>query len=323
MTRPTPSSSTPVASGSSVPAWPTLRVPSTPRELGHDVVGRPRRRLVDDEQARRAARRSSRGWRRRRRRRASARGPRRAAEDALDALGAPLDVVGPEHQVGRALEPGLPADRALEPHPVLAERRRAPRRRPRPGEACRSRRSAWSQVAVDDDLVIVTSSSRSSSSRSSSSATISRSSSLSRAVRGYFGWIAGRACGTEPSGRPPATIVVGVEHLDLGERPHEPLDLVEHLEHVRLGARDHRHPELGPLPLVLVRRPRRRDTWYRRRSPSTMGRTHRPLLLQRVAVGDEQLEDDERQRDHRGQVRRSRRRSPTTFGRSRAPRRSR
>ena len=39
-----------MASGSSVPEWPTLRVPSTPAGLGDDVVAGPAGRLVDDRE---------------------------------------------------------------------------------------------------------------------------------------------------------------------------------------------------------------------------------------------------------------------------------
>ena len=48
--RPRPTSSTPVASGSSVPAWPTRRCAVDPAQLGDDVVRRPARRLVDDDE---------------------------------------------------------------------------------------------------------------------------------------------------------------------------------------------------------------------------------------------------------------------------------
>ena len=45
------SGSTPVASGSSVPVWPTRRVPSARRTRADDVVRSRARRLVDDEDA--------------------------------------------------------------------------------------------------------------------------------------------------------------------------------------------------------------------------------------------------------------------------------
>ena len=51
VTRPRPTSNTPVASGSRVPAWPTRRCPKMPPAARHDVVRGPAGRLVDDHQA--------------------------------------------------------------------------------------------------------------------------------------------------------------------------------------------------------------------------------------------------------------------------------
>ena len=82
--------------------------------LGHHVVAGPARGLVDDDEAvgtrrpRAAAAHPVARARARARGRAAARG--QPAEEVLDPAGAADDVVGPEHQLGRALHPGLVAD---------------------------------------------------------------------------------------------------------------------------------------------------------------------------------------------------------------------
>ena len=185
VTLPTPSSSTPVASGSRVPEWPTLRVPSRPRALATTSWLVQPGRLVDDGQAV-GARRST------------------------------------GHRVAVDVESSASTRRSARGRPAGCPRpggRRAPRRRAgtrssgvrftrawRP-TAVRSRCACLAErlehvlvvvvaaeaVVVDDRPVedasqstdmIVTSSSRSSSIRSSSSARISWNSWLSRAVRG-------------------------------------------------------------------------------------------------------------------------------------------
>ena len=158
-----------MASGSSVPEWPTLRVPRTPRALATTSW------LVQP-----AALSTT----------ASPSGPAGAAfghryslvvdlaQDLLDARGAARDVVGLEDQLGRALEPGLAADGGLERVAVLGQRLEHVLVVVRAAEACRSTRWRGGGRGRSRRDMIVTSSSRSSSMRSSSSARISRNSSL-------------------------------------------------------------------------------------------------------------------------------------------------
>ena len=132
VTLPTPSSSTPVASGSSVPEWPTLRVPSSAAGLGHHVVAGPAGRLVDDGQP------VGPGRSRLRHRLVVvvdlARGPLRGA-----AAPRPTSS-GLNTQLGRALHAGLAADGALQARAGARPAPPAPlRRRPRP-RGCRSTR---------------------------------------------------------------------------------------------------------------------------------------------------------------------------------------
>src|SRR3954452_16742310 len=113
VTDPTPTSRTPVASGSSVPAWPTRRSPSWRRHTattswlvmpaGLSTTHRPwtggglRLGIVAP------------GW-------------RVVAQGALRALGQTDDVVGPDLEHGRLAGVDLVADGALHRPPVLAQR---------------------------------------------------------------------------------------------------------------------------------------------------------------------------------------------------------
>src|SRR4051812_14114955 len=84
--------------------------------------------------------------------------------------------------------------------------------------------------------------------RSNSSATTSRMTSLTRSMRGYR-FVLMTRCSLFVQIHPAAT---GFDHLDLGERPHEPLHLVEDVLDVGGAAAHGRHAQPGALPEILL-----------------------------------------------------------------------
>ena len=140
--------------------------------------------------------------------------------------------------------------------------------------------------------VTVTSSRRSSSMRSSSSATISRTSSFRRAVRGILGASPGccRAGGSLVDLHP---VAVDRRHLDAR-------GTTTRTARPRRGPRRAwrsvptrpRHAEPGPLPLVLVARPRPRRRGTGAAPRRAIGRTHGPLVLERAAVGQVEVDGE-------------------------------
>ena len=107
MTLPTPRSSTPGGVGVEGAGVADLAGAEQPAGLGHHVVARPPGRLVDDREA-------------------VGTGHHvvvvDVAQHLFEARRAAADVVGLEHQLGRALHPGLATDGALEAVALLAER---------------------------------------------------------------------------------------------------------------------------------------------------------------------------------------------------------
>ena len=116
VTSPTPTTSTPVALGSSVPAWPIRRSPRRRRSMPTTSwLVTPAGLSTIDSPWTVGGRRAPPS--RRRRAAVGAIG----AQDVLDALGGADDVVGPEVEDRRLLRPHLAVDRRLDAPPVLLE----------------------------------------------------------------------------------------------------------------------------------------------------------------------------------------------------------
>ena len=176
--------------------------------------------------------------------------------------------------------------RPMAPLELPADARRAPRgpprRRPRPpASRRRPRRGAGRRRCRP--TVMVTSSRRSSSRRSSSSARISRTSSLRRAVRGYCRetpWLAPAASSLDLH-----PVALGRHHLDLGERPHEPLD---RRRSARRRGPPTRRRRRTPAPALVRRRACRSrpvQAPNRRRAPSRIGRITARFSFSECASG--------------------------------------
>ena len=240
-----------MASGSSVPEWPTFRSPRTPRALADDVVATSSPPACRPRRGRRASPSPSAssgvvGSSRRRRTAVS----RRIVVDRAR----PCAIAGRRagtSSSASASGAALAADRGLQPRPVLAERlEHLVVASPRRGAVEEDHGAAQVGVDVDrgdghqlealvvDALELVGRGSRAAARSPAPCGGTGRAALLRGGRR--------RPRSLEP---PP----LGRHHLDLGERPHEALDLVDDLASAwRWLTGDHREPEPGPLPLVLV-----------------------------------------------------------------------
>ena len=92
-------------------------------------------------------------------------------------------------------------------------------------------------------------------------------------------------------------------HVDLRERPHEAVDLVDHVGGVARRRRDGGEPELGALPLVLVVGLGRRDLEAAPRA-FEQGLHGGPLVLQGLRGGQSEIDDEGEHVDSHGGTRR-------------------
>ena len=204
------------------------------------------------------------------------------ADDLLDALARARSAGSSWNvQPGQVLHPHLLAERRSQVRTRRAQRLRGRLVLLARGRARNSRRSPARRSPVTSTPVIVTKPRRGSDSRSSSSASVSRTTSFTRADARVLAPRAGPPLGIVS---PPArgSAVVDVEQLDVGRAGDEPLDRVEHVVEVAVALGDHRDRDRRPAATGPGGRPRRptggtggaacrRSGGRRRASPSATG----------------------------------------------------